>query len=134
MKTMENEKIPEIEQHNEEAKNPFDDIGGDYVKLERDKAKILLLHNWKIEDIEKFKDEAGNLKKQKEFSADVLSEDGQKVKKVFATTSFNALKGLKDVFSKYWPDNNRVVMIRIKKIGEGKSTIYDIEEQPIMKN
>lgn len=127
--TNENEKISEEQVNMNNEKNPFDEIGGDYIKLEKDKAKILLLVNWKIENIKKFKDEEGNLKEQKEFQADCLNEDGVICKKVFATTSFNALKGLKEVFGKYWPETSRAVKIRIKKIGEGKATIYDIEEQ-----
>lgn len=111
------------------AKNPFDDIGGTYLKLEPGKAKILLLANWKIEKIKKFKDEKGNLKEQMEFSADVLSEDGVTCNKIFSTTSWNALQGLKNIFSPYFPNVSKPVLIRIKKIGEGKSTVYDIEEQ-----
>lgn len=110
-------------------KNPFDDIGGTYLKLEPGKAKMLLLKNWKIEKIKKFTDDKGNLKEQMEFSADVLSEDGVACNKVFATTSWNALQGLKTIFSPYFPNVERPVLIRIKKIGEGKSTVYDIEEQ-----
>jgi hypothetical protein len=117
----------------QENKNPFDDVGGTYLKLERDKAKILLLTNWKVQKINKFKDDKGNLKEQMEFSADCLSEDGQPVNKIFATTSFSALQGLKEVFSKYYPDTATPHLIRIKKIGEGKSTVYDIEEQPLKK-
>jgi hypothetical protein len=116
-----------------EGKNPFDDVGGTYLKLERDKAKILLLVNWKVQKINKFKDDKGNPKEQMEFSADVLSEDGQPCNKIFATTSFSALQGLKEVFSKYFPDTTTPHLIRIKKIGEGKSTVYDVEEQPLQK-
>jgi hypothetical protein len=115
----------------EASKNPWDSIGGDYVRLERDKAKMLILTNWSISKIKKFKDDKGELKEQTEFSAEVLSEDGYPAKKVFSTTSINALKGLKTIFSKYWPDTTTPRMIRIKRMGEGKSTIYDIEEQNI---
>lgn len=113
--------------------NPWDNIGGDYVKLETGKAKIMIVSNWKIEKVKKFKDEAGNLKEQDEFSCEVYSEDGNPVNKTFATTSFNALKGLKEVFSKYWPDTAKPVAIRIKRMGEGKQTVYDIEEQKFSK-
>lgn len=111
--------------------NPFDQISGDYIRLERDKAKILIMANWKIKKIKKFKDDKGELKEQLEFTADVLHEDGQPCKKIFTTTSYNCMKGLKEIFSKNYPDTAKPVKIRIKKIGEGKSTIYDIEEQPI---
>jgi hypothetical protein len=122
---MENEIAPVNDQ------KTWDDIGGDYIKLEKDKAKVLLLIDWSLAHIEKFKDDAGNLKKQIEFSAKVLSEDGKPAKKVFTTTSINALKGLKEVF--YMRDNKKPILVRIKKIGEGKSTIYDIEEQKLTK-
>lgn len=112
--------------------NPFNQISGDYVKLDRDKAKILVLCNWRVERIKKFKDDKGELKEQPEFSADVISEDGQPVTKVFTTTSYNAMNGLKAILSKYWPDITTPRKIRIKKIGEGKSTIYDIEEQKLI--
>jgi len=109
----------------------WDEIGGDYLKLEKDKAKTLLLIDWRLDHIKKFKDDQGNLKDQIEFSAVVLSEDGKPcARKLFTTTSFNALKGLKEVFN---GRKNEPVLIRIKKIGEGKSTIYDIEEQKIQK-
>ena len=111
--------------------NPFDQISGDYVKLEKDKAKLLVLMDWKIETIKKFKDDKGELKEQLEFSALVISEDDKPANKVFTTTSFNAMKGLKEVFAKYWPDTQTPRKIRIKKIGEGKATIYDIEEQQL---
>lgn len=109
----------------------WDSIGGDYLKLEKDKAKLLLIIDWKLEHIKKFKDEHGNLKEQIEFSARVLSEDGKPADKIFTTTSFNALKGLKEVLIN--KKNTEPVLIRIKKIGEGKSTVYDIEEQEIKK-
>lgn len=127
---MENEKQEQIVS--------WDDIGGDYVKLDKDKAKLLLLIDWKLEHIKKFKDEeaskqAGHeiLKDQIQFSATVLSEDGQPASKVFTTTSYNALKGLKDVLK--GKNNKTPVLIRLKKIGEGKSTVYDIEAQEIPK-
>jgi hypothetical protein len=108
----------------------WDDINsGSYVKLERDKAKVLLLLNWKLQRIAKFKDDKGNLKQQIEFSADVLSEDGKPCQKVFTTTSLNALDGLKQIFS--FKDGKKAVQIRIKKIGEGIKTYYDIEEQKL---
>jgi hypothetical protein len=130
-KRMEENKKIEMEDVKQEAtaKNPFDEVGGTYLKLERDKAKILLLTNWTVQKINKFKDDKGNIKEQMEFSADVLSEDGVACNKIFATTSFSALQGLKEVFSKYFPDTITPRLIRIKKIGEGKSTVYDIEEQ-----
>lgn len=115
-----------------EQRNPFDSIGGDYVKLDKDKAKFLVLTNWRIDRIKKFKDDkTGELKEQDEFVAEVVNEDGQPCSKTFTTTSYNAMKGLKNVFAKYWPDTARPVSIRIKKIGEGKATVYDIEEQKI---
>ena len=121
--------MEEVEVKKDVQRNPFDDIGGDYVKLEQNVAKILVLADWNIQTIEKFKDEkTGNLKKQPEFSAVVLKENGIGVVKTFTTTSFNAMKGLKEVFGKYWPDTKTPRTIRIKKIGEGKATIYDIEE------
>lgn len=105
----------------------WDDVNtGSYVKLEKDKAKILLLVNWKLQKIERFKDDKGNVKQQIEFSADVLSEDGKPCQKVFTTTSVNALAGLKEVFA--YKDSKKAVMIRIKKIGEGVKTVYDVEE------
>lgn len=112
-----------------ETKNPWDNVGGDYIKLERDKAKLLLLTNWRIEKIRKFKDDKGEIKEQNEFTSDVVNEDGLPVLKIYSTTSYSALRGLKAVLSKYHPDNVTPRMIRIKKIGEGKATIYDIEEQ-----
>lgn len=118
----------------EQMKNPFDEIGGTYVKLEKDKAKVLLLTNWKLEHIKRFKDDkTGELKDQLEFSADVLNEDGKPTSGIFTTTSINAIKGLKEVFGKYWPNTTTPRLVRIKKIGEGKSTVYDIEEQKITK-
>lgn len=125
---MNEENIKPIDNNN---KNPFDNLLGDkYIKLEKDKAKVLLLSNWRIDRIKKFEDpKTKQLKEQDEFVADVTSEDGLKVEKIFTTTSLNAMKGLKIVFSKYWPDTQTPRLVRIKKIGEGKATIYDIEEQ-----
>ena len=127
------EKTEEIDmatQRIEEQRNPFDDLGGNFVKLEKDKAKVLLLTNWKIEEVEKFIDEkTGKLKKQKQFSADVLNEDGVNCNKKFDTTSVFAMIALGKIFSKDWPRNDIPHLVRIKKIGEGKGTIWDVEEQ-----
>ena len=132
-KELEMETIKTQQEIMKETPNPFDNIGGTYLKLERDKAKILLLTNWTVQEINKFKDDKGNPKKQMEFSADCISEDGKPCNKIFATTSYSALQGLKDVLNKYFPDTITPRLIRIKKIGEGKSTVYDIEEQPLQK-
>jgi hypothetical protein len=118
-----------MEMENETKLAGWDDVEEGFVKLERDKAKMLLLIDWKLEHIKKFKDDSGNLKEQIEFSATVLSEDGKPANKIFTTTSFNALKGLKFVF--LGRNTKEPVLIRIKKMGEGKSTVYDIEEQKI---
>jgi hypothetical protein len=117
---MEKEKQIEIEH------TAWDDIGGGFVKIERDKAKVLLVQGWKVEQIKKFKDDKGELKEQIEFSCDVLNEDGQNVNKKYNTTSYSALRSLKEIF--YLRPNLSPVLIRVKKIGDGKSTIYDIEE------
>lgn len=110
-----------------ETKASWDDIDEGYVKLERDKAKMLLIVDWVLQHIKKFRDEQGNLREQIEFSATVLSEDGQPAKKIFTTTSFSALKGLKIALKDKNP--SIPVMLRIKKMGEGVKTIYDIEAQ-----
>ena len=112
-----------------ETKLNWDDVGGDYVKLDKDKAKMLLIVDWSLERVKKFKDDDGNLKEQIEFSAKVLSEDGKPASNIFTTTSINALKGLKEVLLE--KDEHTPVMLRIKKIGEGKSTVYDIEETAV---
>ena len=95
---MNNEKIYEetIGQEKEKLVS-WDDVNvGSYIKLERDKAKVLLLVNWKVREISKFTDDKTGLpKKQIEFVADVLNEDGTPCQKIFTTTSVNALKGLK---------------------------------------
>lgn len=115
-----------MENETQKEMNAWDNIGGDYVKIESGKAKVLLVQNWKVQQIKKFKDDNGNLKEQIEFSCDVISEDGMSVNKKYNTTSYSALRGLKEIF------NNRQstapVLIRVKKIGEGKSTVYDVEE------
>lgn len=125
-KKMEEQIKTEVIDLKKNEKTPWDDIGGGFVKMERDKAKVLLVQNWKVETIEKFKDDKGELKKQIEFSCDVISEDGVSVNKKYNTTSYSALRSLKEIF--YLRQNNAPVLIRIKKIGDGKSTIYDIEE------
>lgn len=108
----------------------WNDIGGSYVKLEPDKAKILILIDWNLKFVKKFKDEkTGELKEQLEFSARVLSEDGKPTDKQFTTTSLNAQNGLKKILID--KDPSKPVCLRIKKLGEGKQTIYDIEEQKI---
>lgn len=112
-----------------EMNKMWDEIGGGYVKLEKDKAKFLMLIDWNLAWIEKFKDEKGNIKKQIEFTAKVLSEDGSPVDKIFSTTSIGAIDGLKKILKT--KDPKKPVLIRIKKMGEGKTTIYDVEEQPI---
>jgi hypothetical protein len=113
-----------------ETKVTWDDIGGEYVKLEKDKAKILVIIDWSLAHVRKFKDEkTGEFKDQIEFSAKVLSEDGKPASKVFSTTSFNAQMGLKEVLKD--KDGTKPVCLRIKKIGEGKQTVYDIEEQKL---
>lgn len=117
------------------ASNPFDDIISNmFVKLEKDKAKYLLLTNWKIVKIDKFKDEKTGLPKiQDEFSALCLSEDGTACNKNFTTTSINCIIGLSKVFSRDWPRTDIPHLVRIKRLNEGKATIYDVEEQPIQK-
>ena len=129
---MNNEKIYEetIGQEKEKLVS-WDDVNvGSYIKLERDKAKVLLLVNWKVREISKFTDDKTGLpKKQIEFVADVLNEDGTPCQKIFTTTSVNALKGLKEIFA--FKKNDKALKIRIKKIGEGVKTVYDIEEQAI---
>lgn len=116
----------------------WDSIEEGYVKLDREKAKLIMIIDWKLEYIQKFRDEKMTkelgrevLKKQIEFSATVISEDGKPAQKVFTTTSINALKGLKDVLKN--KKNTSPILLRIKKMGEGKTTFYDIEEQEIKK-
>jgi hypothetical protein len=131
---MEMNKIEPIDNN----KSMWDKIDEGYVKLDRDKAKIIIIMNWKVEDIEKFRDEKESqrlgkdvLKKQTEFSADVISEDGKPANKTFSTTSVNAMRSLRIVL--YDKSPNTPVQLRIKKIGEGVKTVYDIEEQEIQK-
>ena len=110
----------------------WNDIDDGYVKIEKDKAKQLMIIDWNLEKIRKFTDEkTGQLKENISFKATVLSEDGKPAQKTFTTTSISALKGLKEILKD--KDSKKPVLLRIKKIGEGKATIYDIEELEIIK-
>ena len=121
-----------ITETNKPVENLWDEVNNGFIKLEKDKAKILIIMNWKLERVEKFKDEkTQQLKKQIEFSADVLSEDGKPTKKVFSTTSKNLISAIGEIVKDRF--NTEPIQLRIKKIGEGVKTIYDVEQQTIQK-
>jgi hypothetical protein len=100
-------------------------LEGDFVALEAGVQKRMVLTNWRNQT--KFVDEkTQEIKKGITFS--VVSEDGKPVTKEWTLTAGKAINVIKPMIMKAEAAGKAQINIAVIKIGEGKSTVYQINE------
>jgi hypothetical protein len=103
--------------------------GGNYVKLVKDERVKMAITNCRVvKKMAKFKDDAEE-KEVMEFRADVVNLDGEALDKVkqFNMTSKRFMGAMKDKGMKI-DGGPTVYSFSIKRIGDGTSTTYDVED------
>lgn len=112
----------------------WDDMSGNFVKLENAKPKRLKLNEWRQQ--EQFKFTEGTKTGQLRFGLtfDVIEEDGTAQAKVdgkakeWTVTAIKACAKLKPIIQKAEAAGKKEIMISVLRAGEGKQTVYEIEE------
>ena len=98
--------------------------GGNFIKLEEGEMKNLTIKEWKLVEVEK---EFNNVKDMKiEFQSTVVEEDGNKVDKIFNTTSNRLKKKLREVLEKL--DSTKETKISVIRVGDKYNTNYSIRK------
>lgn len=93
---------------------------GNFVVLEQDTEKVLVITNWELQYIDKFD------KEQIELTADVAEEDGKKVEdRKFSTTSSRLKKKLRPLLE--GKDRTTRVKVSILKVGDKFDTQYSVK-------
>jgi len=94
---------------------------GNFVRLDQDKRKVLVLKDWKLQKVKKFDEE------QVEFTAKVVEEDNKGVEgeKFFTTTSNRLKLKLRPLFENQPTDKE--VRLAVTKFGEKYNTNYGVE-------
>lgn len=97
-------------------------VSSNFVRLETDKRKVLVLKDWKLEKVKRFE------KELVKFSAEVVEEDGVVLqeKKRFETTSNRLKLKLRLLFENEKLENH--VKLAITRFGEKFSTYYGVEK------
>lgn len=90
-----------------------------FVKLEPDKEKRLVLQNCRLEEVDKFG------KKSIEFQSDCIEEDGEAVEKQFTTTSMRLKKKLRPFCEGKLPADK--IKVAILRVGESFQTQYSVK-------
>jgi hypothetical protein len=117
--------LEHMDNANNEEKIVDDDTGlnGYFVKFEKDKRKTVTIQNWRtVETIKTYDDVK---RTSYEWRGDVIEEDGQKCKKDMRLSNFTFRKAVNKLLE--GKDKTKQVKLSIKRIGEGKTTIYDVE-------
>lgn len=94
-----------------------------YVALETDEEKIVVIQNWKF--VQRPMD-APIAKGEIEFVADCIEEDGEKIEKQFTTTSKRLKLKLRPLLED--KDNTKPIKISILRIGAQFNIQYSIKE------
>lgn len=92
----------------------------DYVNLEPEVKKVLVVKDWKLEHKNKFGEDCI------EFSANVVEEDEKEVEKMFTTTSKRLMRKLRELFENHPKDQE--LRFSVKKVGKSFETQYDVEK------
>lgn len=92
-----------------------------YVKLETGRTKRLKLTDW----------QEGSCFDTPGLRFSVTEEDSVPVNKVFSTTSRQVILALKPIIEKAESQGQSAISIRILKLGEGYSTLYEVTEDAI---
>ena len=95
-----------------------------FVGFEENEDKVLVINNWKLEEVEKFG------KKGIEFSAEVIEEDGKDLTgldepKLLTTTSRRLKKALRPLVEN--ADPKTPLKIKVLKIGDKFDTKYSVK-------
>lgn len=97
--------------------------GGDFIKLEEDKPRILKIVNWRVVEVEK--EFSGKTEIKKEFKAEVIADGSNECKKEWTTTSDRLKLKLRAVLEN--KDPAVPVTLRVTKIGKEFNTQYSIQ-------
>lgn len=102
-----------------------DMLDGNFVKIESDVPKDMLITNWKPQTT--FKDDDNNIRKGLVFDVDV--EDGKTLTppKTWTVTSVRCLKALKPFLE--GKKSTAKVGVKVTRTGSGKATMYAVAEQ-----
>lgn len=103
--------------------------GTDFVKFADKQANIYAVKNWKLETgkEKKFGTQTNppEMVDKIKFTCEVVGIDGKLTKKVISTSSSRFLNAIKPCLKDKSPSS--IVFVRIKRIGIGNATAYDIE-------
>lgn len=94
-----------------------------YVKFEKDKRKKVHVTQWRT--VELIKEFEGKQKLATEWRANVVAEDGNPCEKTMSLANISFRKQVNTLLASKARDT--VVALSIKRIGEGKTTVYDVE-------
>lgn len=105
----------------------WDDVqlDGNYVKFEEGKRTKLLIHKFGPVEKEGTNYNTKEPETQIFFDAEVLNQDGKACVKTLSTSSKPFLKAIKPFVED--KDPKVPIHLSIKKLGDGKTTTYDIE-------
>ena len=106
----------------------WNEMGGNFITVAKG-TTTFELRNWRQQT--KFKDDkTGNIRFGLTF--DVYKENNftydDTTKKEWTCTALKACKQLQPIIEKAEKDNKASILVKFVKAGEGKNTIYDIEE------
>lgn len=107
-------------------------LGGNYVKFEKDVRTKIVITNWELLQKEGKKYESEETEMKTFFVADVVNQDGEKCDKTLSTSSKPFLVAIKKILEKISPKTHR--LLTIKKLGDGKSTIYNIDDDGVVED
>lgn len=108
-------------QRNEETRRKLTKEGSKYIKMD-DKEELMLMFD--AERIEEVTKDFGNGPKTQWQYAVVDQDDGQE--RIY-TASRTASESIDAILTQY----GRQVLIKVKRIGEGKKTVYDFTPQGV---
>lgn len=108
-----------------EEKITWDDAlkNANFVTLETDKEKIVVVTNW---GFERRALDAPVAKGMVEFKADCIEEDGESIEKQFAYTSKRLIEKLRPIFENR-PSTDKI-KISVLRIGNQFNTQYSVRE------
>ncbi len=126
-----NKKMTQENKEREGTQITWDELnlGGNYIKFEKDVRKKLVIKNWELLQKEGKKYESEEMELKTFFVADVLVEDKITCEKILSSSSRPLLVGMKKILMDQAPEVAR--LISVKKLGEGTKTTYDIEDDGV---
>jgi hypothetical protein len=105
-------------------------LKADKIELENDVEKVLVLKNWRVEDLEF--ERKGKTEMIKALQFDVYLEDNEKpTTDIFSVTSKRLIKKLRPIVEKAIEKDTDTIKVGIIKTGEGFDTQYVVREQKL---